>query len=220
MTLLRLAAHPRLGRAKGRRRGYTAVEILIAMTLFAIGAAGVVGMMKVTVQGGADARRFDIATSIAHQWTGRLQRDAMLWTLPNSTNTTSNLAANTRWLKDIATSGCTGANFCMPAIPAASAAGLSPAFDITGRDMPTYAAGTSEHFFCVQYRLNWIADPGNTACSGAGEPCSTALMRAEVRVFWRRAEYGFIPNCASVDLAADKWHFVYATTGIRENQLQ
>lgn len=219
MSSLLLPRRNRLGARA--RRGYTAVEILIAMTVFAIGAAGVIGMMKVTVQGGADARRRDIATNIAHQWTGRLQRDAMLWTLPNAVNPTSNLATNTRWLKDIANGGCTGANYCMPTIPSAPAqAGASPAFDVVGRDMPTFAAG-SEHFFCVQYRLNWIADPANSQCSTT-EPCRTALMRGEVRVFWKRGEYGYIPDCQGVDptINPNEWHFVYATTGIRENQLQ
>jgi prepilin-type N-terminal cleavage/methylation domain-containing protein len=207
-----------------RRRGYTAVEVLVAMTVFAIGAAGVIGMMKVTVQGGADARRRDLATSIAHEWTGRLQRDAMTWTLPNATNPTSNLMTNTRWLKDIGVSGCTGTSFCTPAIPTTgNEPGSSPAFDLFGRDMPTYAAGASEHFFCVQYRLVWIADPNNSTQCGGVEPCKTALMRADVRVYWKRGEYGYIPDCSAATnptATPNQYHFVYATTGIRENQLQ
>jgi len=84
-------------RSLGSRRGYTVVEVLSAMTLFAIGAAGVIGMQRVTIQGGADARNFDIATNIAREWQHRLQRDSLAWTEPNSLVTTSNID-NTLWL--------------------------------------------------------------------------------------------------------------------------
>jgi prepilin-type N-terminal cleavage/methylation domain-containing protein len=213
-----------------RSRGYTAVEVLTAMTLFAVGAAGVIGMLKVVIQGGSDARRFDIATNIANMWTARLQRDAMFWTLPNSANpTTSNMVANTRWLRDISANSAqcnglaSGGKFCIPnlAIPTATNEyGVSSAFDVFGRDMPAYAVG-KEHFFCVQYRLSWMSDPMNPTCA-TNEPCFTGLMRADIRVFWRRQEYGTIPDCAAAnpDATPNQFHFVHATTGIRENQLQ
>jgi prepilin-type N-terminal cleavage/methylation domain-containing protein len=214
-------------------RGYTAVEILSALTIFAIGAAGVIGMQRVTIQGGAEAQRFDIANNIAHAWVARLQRDSMYWTLPNATNTsTSNLTTATVWIKDVTQAGCSGA-FCIPgtanggSLPAAgSEFGRSPAFDRLGRDMPKYSgvAGT-EHFFCVQYRLRWIADPQNVQCAGL-EPCITALIRAEVRVFWNRLEYGAVGDCENLPLdinaanAGSRYHSVYVTTAIRENAVQ
>jgi prepilin-type N-terminal cleavage/methylation domain-containing protein len=230
-------------RGKQNRRGYTAVEVLIAITLFAIGAAGVIGMLKVTVQGASDARRFDIATNIANEWVSRLQRDSMLWTLPNAVNPTlgSGTGAGelgaTQWLKDIDTAACNVDKFCTPngGVPVAAAVGgLSSAFDIVGRDVNA----SEEHFFCVQYRMGWIAPlkpaqagqcsyvtnlgPTNASCCPGPELCFTALMRVDIRVFWRRQEYGSIPNCAAVnpDANPNQFHFVYATTSIRENQIQ
>ena len=50
---------------RAHARGYTAVEVLMAMTLFAIGAAGVISMQKVTMQGGEDARRTSSCRSVA-----------------------------------------------------------------------------------------------------------------------------------------------------------
>lgn len=202
-------------RAHRDARGYTSVEVLIAMTLFAIGAAGVIGMQRATIQGGEDARRFDMATNIANEWLSRLQRDSMFWTEPSSDKPTSMNISNTRWLKNVDTCGT---NFCTIPMPAAPADGLSPAFDQFGRDLP--AGITTEAFFCVQYRLQWIAPPG----VGPSYPAPlklTGLMRAEVRVYWNSLEQAPVGNCASpppeVIPAATTFRMVYATTAIREN---
>jgi prepilin-type N-terminal cleavage/methylation domain-containing protein len=232
-------------RTRSKSRGYTAVEVLIALLLFAIGAAGVIGMLKVTIQGGADARRFDIATNIANEWVGRLQRDATFWTLPNAANPTLGAGSSpgeigaTKWLKDINSSSCdafanSGA-YCTPggAIPTtAPVGGLSSAYDIVGRDL----TASEEAFFCAQYRLSWIEPQtnggaqcpvpppgtGTAPCCPGPELCLSALMRADIRVFWKRQEYGSIPDCAAAapDANPNQYHFVYATTAIRENQIQ
>lgn len=200
-----------------RDRGYTVVEVMSAMTLFAIGAAGVIGMQRVTIQGGNDARRFDVASNIANEWSFRLQRDSMFWTLPDGSNpSVTNLATNTAWLKDVATNPNV---WITPAVPSTGAQGaMSPAFDIFGRDL---ASGTGDHMFCAQYRLTWIADPGVAPSLQPG-----ALVHAEVRVFWSRLEREIIGNCAAPTVAPDStegattYHFVYATTAIRQNPRQ
>jgi prepilin-type N-terminal cleavage/methylation domain-containing protein len=195
------------------QRGYTAVEVLMAMTLFAIGAAGVIGMQRVTMQGGEDSRRSDVATNIANEWISRLQRDAMYWTEPNTDKpTTINITTNTRWLNMV---GGACAAFCNPPMPAVPADGLSPAFDNFGRDLP---AGATNARYCVQMRLNWIQSPGPIP---GGPFQTTALMRAEVRVYWNRLEEADIGTCAApppeVMPTISPFHFVYAATAIREN---
>jgi len=204
-------------------RGYTAVEILSAMTLFAIGAAGVISMQKVTVQGVADARRYDIATNIAHEWVERLQRDALFWNVPNAANPTTvtgpGSIATTKWLSTI---GACSANFCTATIPATgNEGGMSPAFDINGRDR---FSGSNDHYFCAQYRLRWVADPNNGLCAGGGTTCATALMEADVRVFWYRLEYGQIGDCGAAGLdptaTPEKFHMLWVPTLIRENASQ
>jgi hypothetical protein len=190
--------------------------------LLAVGAAGVIGMQKVAITGGADARRFDVATNIAHEWTQRLQRDSLFWTKPNAADPSSNLSSTT-WLNDVTKSACnTSPKYCAPTLPAAgSEGGTSTAFDILGRDRP---AGTGDHFFCAQYRMQWISDPANAACKTGVELCATALMRAEIRVFWQRAEYGPIGDCGDAALDPDAtpthYHFLSVVTSIRENARQ
>lgn len=192
-----------------RERGYTIVEVMSAMTLFAIGAAGVIGMQRVTIQGGADARNFDMATNIAREWQHRLQRDALMWTEPNSIVTTSN-HDNTRWLKNADITG----NWKAPAA-GPNVYGFSAAFDLLGHDIDPASV---DRIFCVQYRLAWIAPP-----TGATGPTPTAIMRAEIRVFWSRLEWG-APTCSDLTVAdvanRDRYHFVHVTTAIRGNPLQ
>jgi len=205
----------RLNATRAGARGYTAVEVLIAMTLFAIGAAGVIGMQRVTIQGGEDARRFDMATNIANEWIGRLQRDATFWTQPNPDSPTTIDLNMTRWLKNVDTCGAT---FCNIPLPAAPADGLSPAFDNFGRDL---AVGiTTEATYCVQYRLQWIAPPGLAPAYPPATLKLTGLMRAEVRVYWAKLEANPIGNCATpppeVIPPASPYHMVYAATAIRE----
>lgn len=191
--------------ARGRQtaRGYTIVEVMSAMTLFAIGAAGVISMQRVTIQGGTDARRFDVASNIANEWTYRLQRDSMFWTQPNPAfPTTSNISA-TRWLSRIGTAGWQN-----PGIPGTNYAGVSAAADVFGRDLPP----TEPPMFCTQMRLQWIADPGASMLMGA-------LIRAEVRVIWARLDSPEIASCDGLnpDATPNAYHFVYATTVIRQN---
>lgn len=192
-------------------RGYTAVEVLSAMTLLAIGASGVIGMQRVTLQGSEDARRFDIGGNIVNEWLSRLQRDSAQWDKPNAGDLTTNNLAATQFLSQI---GPCGNNWCNPPpspFPAPNT--VSGSFDIFGRDLQLPATTAT---YCAQYRLQWIAP------IGAGPSFNpAALMRAEVRVFWSRLERNPIGDCSTAtpdDPNAFKlYHFVYATTMVRES---
>jgi type II secretory pathway pseudopilin PulG len=197
---------------RSRSRGYTAVEVLSAMTLLAIGGAGVIGMQRVTIQGSEDARRFDLGTNIANEWLSRLQRDSTQWTMPTSSDPNTLNINTTRFLS---VEACFFPNWCHP--PAANpASGLSGSFDIFGRDLVAATGGAT---YCTQYRLQWIASPGIAAPYN-----TTALLRAEVRVYWARLERNPVGLCTDtapdVNDANERYHFIVATTAIRENQLR
>ncbi len=201
-------------RTKSReRRGYTAVEVLVAMTLFAIGAAGIVGMERVAIQGNAEARRFDIATNVANEWLARLRADGMTWTQPNSAVSTNNVQTATDWLRDtdwLAKPLAANTGWLLPRTVTARSYGTSYAFDSLGREV----AGTSDdRYYCVNYRLDWLKqDPA--------QPTLGLLIRAEVRVFWPRFTQPAPPDCAPATANAaepSRFHFLYATTTIRRN---
>lgn len=202
------------------RRGYTAVEVLAAMTLFAIGAAGVIGMQRVTIQGGQDAKRLDMATNIAHEWVARLQRDSMNWTMPSSRNRdVTNVYTATKWLTSVQSAGCVAPNWCTPPAPVGPPEGFSYAFDIHGRDRPVAGA---DHHYCVQYRL-WWSRP-----LGAAAPFNEqAAISADVRVFYSKQELLPIGTCSNPTINGvtpdstnyrEAFHMVYASTTLRSAQ--
>ena len=88
-------------RARGRgRRGYTVIEVMIALTLLAVGTSGVIAMQKVTAIANRDARCLVVATQIARSWIERLRADATQWNHPSAIDVNSDLA-DTRWLKSV-----------------------------------------------------------------------------------------------------------------------
>ncbi len=193
---------------RARSRGYTVVEVLSAMTLFAIGAAGVIAMQRVTIKGGTDARRFDVATNIAREWQHRLQVDSFRWTAPNSVETTSNRSTRTLWLRTVEDTNGSPPAWRVPERGSQPIPGYSSAFDAMGRDVDIK---DEERLFCVQYRLSWIAPETTSA--------ATALIRAEIRVFWPRLEFG-TPDCENLTPDPNQHHFVHLATTLRGNPTQ
>ncbi len=181
----RSSRSPRSARA---RAGYTAVEVLIALTLFAVGTAGVLSLQRASIVGSADARRSDVASAIASEWLERLRQDSLAWNLPNAANpgAPSNHGTATKYLGVVVT-GPTGTSdagaaspWITPAVPGTQADNDrlgSPSYDIVGR--PLIAADVPNFgLYCMQYRLQWVA------FDNSGPIVIGAMMRAEVRVLY------------------------------------
>ena len=204
-----------------RTRGYTAIEVLMAMTVMAIGGAAVITMQKTSVTGNLDARRADVANSIARTWVERLQRESMAWTQPGPGGGVSNLA-NAPVLNNIVVAP--GAWF----LPTQEMGGVpetaSPGFDILGRDLALADLPTAD--FCVNVRLTFLTVA----------PATQDLIRADVRVIWPigiinsypgfcNAQLGALddPNTGmalsdpNADPNAPIFHALYLTTSIKEN---
>lgn len=181
------------------------------MAILAIGAAGVVSMQRGAIQGNVDARRLDMANSIAREWVERLRRDSMMWTLPNQANLNANnigkavLLTNIddgKWhlpnqrIGDLSLDGLSAVN--------------SPGFDILGVDQADVSGTNTNVMFCVGIRLSWLVPQ--------------TLIRAEVRVFYPRGldvtpAAGFCSTEPPVDAPNTAlYHYVYAITAIRKNQ--
>ena len=198
---------PRL-RAR-RRRGYTIVELLMALTVLAIGVSGIIAMQKVTVSANRHARSLALATNIAQAWIDQLNADAVLWNHPSPRpDSPPSDIGETRWLNQIATND--GVWFEPEAVGQ-----FGPAFDALGNVVPA-AADPSQVVFCTHLRLTWLQP----------ETGGSGLIRAEVRVFWLRdggggaVADGGLCNDGAVDqigAAVTNYHFVYQTTAIKQN---
>jgi prepilin-type N-terminal cleavage/methylation domain-containing protein len=206
----------------GRSHGFTAVEVLIAMTVMVIGATAVMGMQKTSVQANLDARKADVASQIAHTWVERFRREAMQWT----TDGTAGYAAI-----PLLANHDTG-NWFRPTDDMIGQSGapspgtvetMSYGFDILGRDLasgdlapPGTGWAASAVQFCVEARLTPLLVAGSTPPNYA--------FRLDVRVVWPRSltstPTGFCKN--STVFATDPidptiYHTLYLATAIAEN---
>lgn len=186
-----------------RRRGYTLVELMMALTVFAIGVTGIAAMQKVTVSANAHAKTLAIATHIAQSWEDQLAADATLWG-PAATGTTG-----TRWLAE--------GEWTRPANVPSSDATFGATFDALGN----FTTDPAEVFFCTHVRLTRIH-------AGTVELPGNGMFRTEVRVFWPRAGRRLSnPNyCAqSTDANSftvsdtEDFHFVHMVSAVRQSTL-
>lgn len=199
------------GRRRHGARGFTVVELVMSLSVLAIGVAGIVGMQHVTIGANRHAKNLSIATRIGQAWLDALETDAALWTVTNGAST---LATTTTWLKATPSPGV--ADWAVPAHSAQRAFG--PGFSALGSPIDP-AASPQLVQFCTQIRLTFVKPEmtGGTL-SGSG------VIRTQVRVFWRRDDSAPAPDgsdLCSVDRAAldaniDSYHVVYFTSAVRQ----
>jgi hypothetical protein len=191
--------------ARGRSAGYTAVEVLMSMSVLAVGVIGIFSMEKVAVSSNVHAKNLAIATHIAQGWLGTLEAEAMRW------DTTPDVLANrTTWLG----AGLGQPDWFRPDFSAGQAYG--PQFDELGN--PVGQNGR----FCVDLRLSPLN--GATAISEG-----TGMSRVEVRVYWLRETAvplnsvtaprfpcQMLPVKVSLENESRLFHFVYLSGAVRQ----
>ena len=197
-----------------RQRGYTAVELMMAIGIFGIGVTGIIAMEKVTTVSNQHAKNLAIATHIAESWLDMLTTDAVTWNHPSPGNSNPDIDTQTTWLKSVKANANTANDWFLPAYSTVYSFG--PAFDALGSSVDPATAPAGGVAFCSHLRLSWLYTP---TVSGNG------LIRAEVRVFWLRDRQGFSQNMCStgqvtnVGGSTQTFHFVQKITAIRENTL-
>ena len=199
-------------RSTRTRRGYTVVELLMAVTIFAIGVTGIIAMQKVTVSANQHAKQLAIATHIAQAWQEQLAADAVAWNHPSAKSNVQDIG-DTDWLVNVV--GNTNV-WIRPGFIVDR--GFGPAFDALGNVVPETELQQAQ--YCTHVRFNWLYP--DTAGNG--------LLRAEVRVFWLREGMGGPAsgnsvcdqngNPAAIEAAGDRYHFVYQTSAIKQNTAQ
>lgn len=195
-------------RTRADSKGFTAIEVMLALTVFTIGATGVISMQRTAIKANLDARRQDQANALAREWMDRLRRDSAMWTLPNTANPSSNID------KALLLNNTVDGTWHLPA--RAGDIEVSAAADVLGVDQADYSPANPSVLFCTHIRLTSLV--------------TDELIKAEVRVFWTRGvdttpaagfcidsltAIGDPPTAAN----AANYHFVYAVSAIRRNPL-
>jgi hypothetical protein len=147
------------------RRGYTVVELMMSLAVFAAGVTGIIGMQRASAAANRHARNVTVANGIAHAWLDQLTVDASLW----RTNVNQTI-----WLQSLGNAGMDGA-WQLPAQSLPAARNFGPTFNLFGAPV----AGATD--FCVHIRLTWLYLDEN-----GGAPAGTGSIRTDVRVFWLR----------------------------------
>jgi hypothetical protein len=186
-----------------RTRGYTVVELMMSLAVFATGVTGIIAMQRATVTSNQHAKNLGLATGIAQAWLSQLATDGTLWRTS---------VAETKWLTSIAAAN---GLWQLPAWNTDLAFGGQ--FNAFGAPVETGGV------FCAQIRLTWLYGDGSPV-QPAGTP-GNGLIRSEVRVFWPRDGVTRVANdCTSnaaatvnaVGAATDIYHFVVQAAAVRE----
>jgi prepilin-type N-terminal cleavage/methylation domain-containing protein len=187
-------------RSKGG--GYTLIEVMMALSVLAIGASGVIALQRATLIGNTHARNLAIANSIAITWAERLRTDALQWNDPGGT---PDLDGDTDWLRMV-----DGMVYPARATPTPILALGTPNADVLGTDV--YAGDASASAFCTHVRFRRFT-------TTTGEPLWPNLMRADIRVFWERngspVECGTAPT--NIDTETGRYGAIYLTTSVIRN---
>lgn len=197
-------------------RGYTVIEVMMALAVLTLGAAGVIAMQKSTLISNTNARNLVTANSLAQSWMERMRVDALSWNEPAGTPD----IGDTKWLQKL------GAGWFTPDVTAAAVAPVgSPQADIMGADV--YGADTAATSFCTQARLTrFTTNPATCAATAlnAGDPqlCSLyRMIRVEIRVYWDKT--GRVLDCSQAlppdysDGQLARYGFVYLISAVLEN---
>lgn len=181
-----------------KSKGYTVVELMMALAIFSIGVTGLVATQVVTSRTNLHAKDLAVATQLARSWQDRLSMDANVWGGPSAW-----LLSNTTWLDVV--EGSDANTWILPA----AVTDFGPAAGARGE----FVSGANA-YFCTHIRLTQLLErPGS------------GLIRSEVRVFWPKGPIAWSngdPYCVAAadvaDIGADtlRFHFVYNTTVVRE----
>ena len=156
-------------RTRTGRRGFTLVEVMMAISVMTVGAIAIFAMQNVTATGARRSRLVTTATEINRFWTERVKLEALRWG-PSTFNTIT-------WLNQLpaATTGSSG--WFLPDSRGAGDGIVTAASNWYGTpiEIPS-GAGVAPAPYCTSLRLTWLA-------TGADQ-----VARLDVRTWWHREE--------------------------------
>ena len=159
-------------RVAGSARGFTILEVLIAVLVLTIGIIGIIGIQTISIVSARATNNMRNASVLAETQLERLRRDSVLWVRSVGWDTSSSLgramASPGNWVRPQAEPAVDNVTYNQLAIP------KLPESTRLGEGAATYSQLNSN--FCIFYRVTRLGDE--------------SLGRAEVRVVWSRNEAG------------------------------
>lgn len=194
-------------------RGYSMIEVMMALGILAVGTTGVIALQKVALVGNTNARMADAARQVAGTWVERLKADSLQWNDPLGIPD----IGDTRWLNVAGTYN--------PANPPGAANWVrapqvvnwsSPVADIHGADV--FDTNSQDGVFCTHLQLSRAVQKKYTL-SGLTHPIA---IRALVRVVWRR-DLAPISECrtmnpVNMETNDGRYGFYYLSTMIGQEE--
>jgi len=186
---------PRAGGA-----GYTIVEVMMALAVLTLGAAGVIAMQKATLIANTNARNLVTANEVAQAWMERLRVDALAWNEPAGV---PDLTSDTAWLSGVSAGWAVPLRSEIAGRPVGS-----PIADVMGAEI--LGSDPSATAFCTQVKLTRFSlDPSLWALS--------RMMRVEVRVYWDKTGRALADCTIPANIDLNRYGFVYLVSGLLEN---
>lgn len=194
-------------------RGYSIIEVMMALGILAVGTTGVIALQKVALVGNTTARMADAARNVAGTWVERLKADSLQWNDPMGIPD----IGETRWLNVAGTYS--------PQNPPSAASWVrapdvpnwsSPVADIHGADV--FDPASLDGVFCTHLQLSRAVEK-RFSLGGQTHPIT---IRAVVRVVWRR-DLAPISECRTmnpIDMETNdaRYGFYYVTTMIGQEE--
>jgi prepilin-type N-terminal cleavage/methylation domain-containing protein len=197
------------------RRGYTVIEVMMALAVLTLGASGVIAMQKATLISNTNARNLATANAIGQTWIERLRTDALSW---NEAGGNQDLPTSTIWLNAVVNStpaGGTGWATPAQSLPLGTQPAGMRVADVMGADLyPGVDPAGLASAFCTQLRMVRVS----TATTGV-LASFYKVIRVEVRVIWDRRSQPL--NCAVLpagfELDVGHYGVTYLVSAVMEN---
>jgi prepilin-type N-terminal cleavage/methylation domain-containing protein len=194
-------------------RGYSIIEVMMALGILAVGTTGVIALQKVSLVGNTNARVADAARQVAGTWVERIKTDALQWNDPLGIPDIS----ETRWLKVAGLYNPQNPPNATNWVRAPQVVNWSsPVADIHGADV--FDDTSPDGVFCTHLQLSQMVQKVYTL-GGLSHPIA---IRAVVRVVWRRdlAPFTECRTMNPVDIETDdaRYGFYYITTMVGQEE--
>jgi prepilin-type N-terminal cleavage/methylation domain-containing protein len=161
------------------RDGYTMVEVMMGLSILAIGSASILGLQKYAAMGTMSSRHITNASAISGAVLEAMNAESLSWV----TNTAPDVNAMP-WLAAalVGANGRVEGDWSRPVVTT-PVAGTFNAFTLEGVAQSSQTTSTRTAY-CTHVRATWLGRQNETAVGAAD---NATAVRVDVRTFWAKS---------------------------------